>query len=302
MTQVSAPRSREAVDKSARRCEQGRSGLDLSARGSGRLHAPDAPAPALLDQEDRRGIAEASLTVAVAFAGSLTSTFCTARSAFVENSLCLTSLAQLPLSAEVVTESASLGVKIWVQMRLPSPARLAVWRSDRPGGPRCGRTVTLLALASLAAGSSPPHPPSSTAIGDGRRSEAGECASYVSCCPCGAVLRVGSAHGDGCATTRSIRHSPACLSNMSLETLPFCSRIDRAAAGSRHLDVAADGDLRLPREEAILDLSRTAVLGRRLDRMNEVDREDVRADALPVALATSRLERVDRSEDAALLV
>jgi hypothetical protein len=46
-----------------------------------------------------------------------------------ENSFFLTSLAQLPLFADVVTAFASFGVKIWVQIRFPSPARLAVWRS-----------------------------------------------------------------------------------------------------------------------------------------------------------------------------
>jgi len=67
----------------------------------------------------------ASLMVAVAFAAFGTSTFCTAISALAENSFCLTSLEQLPLAAELVTESASFGVKICLQIRFPSPARLA---------------------------------------------------------------------------------------------------------------------------------------------------------------------------------
>ena len=71
----------------------------------------------------------ASMIVAVAFAAFGTSTFCTAIFALAENSFCLTSLEQLPLAAELVTESANFGVKIWVQIRFPSPARLAVCRS-----------------------------------------------------------------------------------------------------------------------------------------------------------------------------
>src|SRR4051812_21524556 len=71
----------------------------------------------------------ASLIVAVAFAVFGTSTFCTVICAVGENSFFLTSLAQLPLVADVVTALASFGVKICVQIRFPSPTRLAVWRS-----------------------------------------------------------------------------------------------------------------------------------------------------------------------------
>src|SRR4051812_48877106 len=71
----------------------------------------------------------ASLTVAVAFAALGTVTFCTTICAVRENTFFLTSLAQLPLAAAAVTELASFGVKICVQISLPLPARLAVWRS-----------------------------------------------------------------------------------------------------------------------------------------------------------------------------
>jgi hypothetical protein len=57
--------------------------------------------------------------------------FSTEISASRENRLRRTSVAQLPLFDDLVTELASFGVKIWLQMRAPSPLRLAAWRSVR---------------------------------------------------------------------------------------------------------------------------------------------------------------------------
>src|SRR4051812_17716561 len=65
---------------------------------------------------------DASFTVAVAVASPATVTFCTVSLVAGENRLRRTSWAQLPLFEEAATDWASLGVKICVQIRLPSPA------------------------------------------------------------------------------------------------------------------------------------------------------------------------------------
>ena len=96
----------------------------------------------------------ASSTVAVALASSGTSMFWTSILVSGENRLSSTSVAQLPLADDSVTELDSLGVKIWLQIRSPSPSRLAVWRSDmtcrtassselpEPPPPRVANTAT----------------------------------------------------------------------------------------------------------------------------------------------------------------
>src|SRR3954464_8232293 len=102
----------------------------------------------------------ASLMVAVAFTESGTSMFSTAICALDEKRFRLASLAQLPLVADFVTESASFGVKICVQIRFPSPCRLAVCRSVMTCLTAALSSLLDVAPADLLSPEPPPHPAS----------------------------------------------------------------------------------------------------------------------------------------------
>src|SRR3954451_21439959 len=104
----------------------------------------------------------ASLMVAVAFTESGTSMFSTPMCALEEKRFRLASFAQLPLGADFVTESASFGVKICVQIRLPSPCRLAVCRSVMTCLTAALASRLDVAPADLLPPEPPPHPASAT--------------------------------------------------------------------------------------------------------------------------------------------
>src|SRR3954470_23778953 len=104
----------------------------------------------------------ASLIVAVAFTESGTSMFSTPICALEEKRFRLASFEQLPLLADFVTESASFGVKICVQIRLPSPCRLAVCRSVITCLTAALSSLLDVSPADVLSPEAPPHPASAT--------------------------------------------------------------------------------------------------------------------------------------------
>jgi hypothetical protein len=94
--------------------------------------------------------------VAVALASSATVTVRTVSRVVGENRLRRTSSAQWPLPAEAATERASFGVKIRVQIRVPSPAIAAACRSLRS----LRTDVSSAVRRSVVSCADPPQPPS----------------------------------------------------------------------------------------------------------------------------------------------